>query len=88
MYRNEGGNGNRNGWVSLRLEGTRSNRDAIGARVEIMVGDRRPIAEVRGEGSYLSHNDMLVHFGLCESTRVDVVRSRWPSGEIEEIETL
>ncbi len=86
LYRNEGGNGN--GWVGFRLEGTLSNRDAIGARVEIMVGDRRQIGEVRSGGSYLSHNDMLVHFGLGESARIDEVRIRWPSGEIEELEAL
>src|SRR5207249_6713087 len=54
LYRNEGGN--RNHWITLRLEGSRSNRDAIGARVEIWAGDKRQVQEVRSGGSYLSNN--------------------------------
>src|SRR5439155_1011910 len=56
LYRNEGGT--RNHWVTLRLEGRRSNRDAIGARVEIQAGGKTQVHEVRSGGSYLSHNDM------------------------------
>jgi hypothetical protein len=86
LYRNEGGNGNH--WVGFRLEGTRSNRDAIGARVEIVVGTRSRIAEVRSGGSYLSHNDMRIHFGLGEAAEIDGLRIRWPSGEVEEMGAL
>jgi len=82
FYRNDGGN--RNHWIGFRLEGTRSNRSAIGARVEIETGGRRQISYVVSGGSYLSQNDLRVHFGLGEVTRVDRVRIRWPNGNTEE----
>jgi hypothetical protein len=82
FYRNEGGN--RNHWISIKLEGTRSNRRAIGARVEIEAGGRKQISEVLSGGSYLSHDDMRVHFGLGDATRVDRIRIRWPNGNAQE----
>ena len=81
LYRNDGGN--RNSWIGFRLAGVSSNRDAIGARVEIDAGGRTQAAEVRSGGSYLSHNDMRVHFGLGSADRVDRVRIRWPNGKTE-----
>jgi hypothetical protein len=83
LYRNEGGN--RNHWITLRLEGVRSNRDAIGARVEISANNRTQIHEVRSGGSYLSHNDMRLHFGLGNAQRVDRIRVRWPNGRVEDL---
>jgi hypothetical protein len=83
LYRNDGGN--RNHWIGFRLEGTRSNRNAIGARVEIEVGGRRQVSEVRSGGNYISHDDMRIHFGLGEAQRVDRVRVRWPNGNTEEL---
>jgi hypothetical protein len=82
LYRNDGGN--RNHWIGFRLEGTRSNRSAIGARVEIEAGGRRQISYVLSGGSYLSQDDLRVHFGLGDMTRVDRVRIRWPNGDTEE----
>ena len=82
LYRNEGGN--RNHWINIKLEGTRSNRSAIGARVEIEAGGRKQISEVLSGGSYLSHDDIRVHFGLGDATRVDRVRIRWPNGNTQE----
>jgi enediyne biosynthesis protein E4 len=81
LYRNDGGN--RNSWIGFRLIGTSSNRDAIGARVEIEAAGRKQIGEVRSGGSYLSHNDMRVHFGLGPADRVEKVRVQWPSGKID-----
>jgi hypothetical protein len=83
LYRNDGGNGKH--WIAFKLEGTRSNRDAIGARVEIEAGGRKQISEVRSGGNYLSQDDMRIHFGLGEAQRVDRVRIRWPNGNIEEL---
>src|SRR5688572_9125001 len=77
LYRNDGGN--RNHWIGFRLQGTRSNRNAIGARVELEAGGRKQIAEVRSGGNYISHDDMRVHFGLGDTQRVDRVRVRWPN---------
>jgi len=83
LYRNEGGAGNH--WITLQLKGTRSNRDAIGARVEIQAGGKTQVREVQSGGSYLSHNDMRLHFGLGAATRVDHIRIRWPNGNVEEL---
>ena len=70
-------------WITLRLEGRTSNRSAIGARVTIQAGSRRQVAEVRSGGSYISHNDTRVHFGLGTATSVDRVTVRWPNGTLE-----
>jgi hypothetical protein len=86
LYRNEGGN--RKNWIGFRLQGVRSNRDAIGARIEISAGGKTQVGEVRSGASYLSHNDMRVHFGLGPETRVDRVRIRWPNGNVEELKNL
>ena len=60
-----------NHWITIALEGTKSNRSAIGAKVTIEAGGRRQVAEVRSGGSYLSHNDRRVRFGLGDATTVD-----------------
>ena len=86
LLRNESSNGNH--WLTLRLVGSRSNRDAIGARITVTVGDRVQIAEVRSGGSYLSHNDSRVHFGLGEASQVERLEVRWPSGLVESFENL
>jgi len=86
LLRNDSRNGNH--WLTLRLVGTKSNRSAIGTRVEATVGDHRQIAEVRSGGSYLSHNDSRVHFGLGKATRVERLEVRWPSGLVETFEDI
>jgi hypothetical protein len=83
LYRND--NGNRNHWIGFRLEGTRSNRDAIGARIEIEAGGLKQISEVLSGGSYLSHNDFRIHFGLGAAAAIDHVRIRWPNGNTQEL---
>jgi enediyne biosynthesis protein E4 len=69
--------------VLFKLVGTKSNRAAIGARVTIRAGGVRQIAEVRGGGSYLSQNDLRLHFGLGKAAKIDSVEIRWPSGRVE-----
>jgi enediyne biosynthesis protein E4 len=83
LYRNDGNS--KNHWIGFHLEGTRSNRDAIGARIEIETGGRKQVSEVRSGGSYLSHDDFRVHFGLGDATAVDHVRIRWPNGNTQEL---
>ena len=83
LYRNEGGN--RNHWITFRLKGTRSNRDAIGARVEIQAGGKTQVDEVRSGGSYLSHNECGSISGWALRRVVDRIRIRWPNGKIEEL---
>ena len=70
-------------FVAFSLEGTRSNRDAVGARVTITAGGRRRSAQHFGGGSYQSASDPRVHFGLGEATIVDLVEIRWPSGHVD-----
>ena len=70
-------------WIILKLNGTRSNRSAIGARVAIEAGGLRQTAEVRGGGSYLSQNDLRLHFGLGAASKVDRIEIRWPSGAVQ-----
>jgi thioredoxin-like negative regulator of GroEL len=75
-------------FVTLRLEGTTSSRDAVGALVTITAGGRRQVAQRVGGGSYLSANDPRLHFGLGESDRVEEVEVRWPSGRIDRWQSL
>jgi hypothetical protein len=67
-------------WITLKLEGVKSNRSAIGARVKVTAGSLVQTAEVRSGGSYLSQDDLRLHFGLGAATRVDRVDINWPSG--------
>ena len=75
----------RNHWLGIRLAGTWSNRDGIGARVEIETGGMRQVDEVRSGGSYLSQSDLRLHFGVGPAGRVDRVTVRWPSGTVDRI---
>jgi hypothetical protein len=77
-----------NHWVAFRTIGTKSNRDGIGARVQIKAGDRVMVDEVRSGSSYDSNNDMRVHFGLGRTESVDWVEVRWPSGLKEKFSSL
>ncbi|HEX9186369.1 MAG TPA: CRTAC1 family protein, partial [Vicinamibacteria bacterium] len=81
LFRLESGNAHH--WLLLKLVGTRSNRSAIGARVRCVVGGTTLVEEVRGGGSYISQNDLRVHFGLGGAARVDRLEVRWPSGLTE-----
>ena len=72
-------------WITLRLEGTQSNRSAIGAKVMVEAAGRRHVAEVRSGGSYMSHNDTRVHIGLGEAMTADRVSIRWPNGKTETV---
>jgi hypothetical protein len=74
-----------NHWIGIQLIGTRSNRDGIGARVQVEAGGLRQIDEVRSGGSYLSQSDLRLHFGLGAATRVERITIRWPSGLVERL---
>ena len=81
LLRNEGGN--KNNFLQIRPEGTRSNRAGIGARIAISATGRRQFAQVLSGGSYLSHHDLQVHFGLGSSTLVETLTVQWPSGAVQ-----
>ncbi|AXC13897.1 ASPIC/UnbV domain protein [Acidisarcina polymorpha] len=82
LWRNQGRNGNH--FINIKLIGTKSNRDAIGARVRIEVGGVSLIQEVEGGGSYLSQSDLRLHFGLGAAREVQAVQVMWPSGAHQE----
>jgi hypothetical protein len=86
VLRPEGGP--RNHWISLQLEGVKSNRLALNARVRATAGDLVQSSEVISGGSYLSQNDLRIHFGLGEHARVDAVRVLWPDGRVEILTNL
>ena len=65
-----------NHWIELKLEGVKSNRSAIGARVRVTAGGFVQTAEVRSGGSYLSQSDLRLHFGLGSAAKVDRDRDR------------
>jgi hypothetical protein len=86
LLRNDGGNHNHS--ILIRTVGTKSNRDGIGARIKVIAGDLVQMDEVRSGGSYLSHNDLRVHFGLGQAEKVDVVEIRWPSGQVDRLKDV
>jgi hypothetical protein len=75
-------------FLVIRLEGTRSARDAVGARVVVTSGGRRLFAWRSGGGSYLSAGDPRLHFGIGERRMVDSVEVSWPSGRMDRFEGL
>ena len=72
-------------WIGIQLRGTKSNRSAVGARVEIEAGNLKQVDEVRSGGSYLSQSDLRLHFGLGPNQRIDQVIVHWPSGTVDEL---
>jgi hypothetical protein len=74
---------NSNHWLGVVTRGTKSNRDGIGAKVAVVAGDRKYVQEVRSGSSYISNNDMRLHFGLGSSAEVIRIEIRWPNGNSE-----
>ncbi len=70
-------------WALVKLRGTKSNRSAIGARIELKTGSLVQTRIVKSGGSYLSQSDLRQHFGLGDAQAIDEVRIRWPSGKIQ-----
>jgi hypothetical protein len=84
FYRNDLPPGNH--WISVRLVGTRSNRDAIGARIWVEAGGEKKVRwlkEKHGGGSFESASDPMLHIGLGSIDKVDSIEIRWPSGLME-----
>ena len=76
----------RNHWIQIRLRGTRSNRDGVGARIKVVAGNLTLIDEVHSGRGYQSHYGMYPHFGLGHRTRIDRVEVRWIGGGTEVLE--
>jgi hypothetical protein len=74
--------------VLFHLVGTKSNKAAIGARAVIASGESVQMGEVRSGSSYLSQNDLRLHFGLGDATSISSVQIVWPSGKAETYKDL
>lgn len=76
------------GWIELALEGTTSNRSAIGARVTLKWGDHQQVQEIQGGTGFASQNDRRLHFGLGKGAPAATAVIRWPSGKEQTLEKL
>jgi enediyne biosynthesis protein E4 len=72
--------GDSNHFLNFKLLGSKSNRDAMGARIRVVTGSLAQIREIAGGGSYLSQSDLRAHFGIGEAIRAERVEVKWPSG--------
>lgn len=83
ILRNDGAS--HNNWITIKLVGSGKNRDAIGARVKVDSGELTQWDEVHAGGSYLSSNDLRLHYGLQKKTKVDLIEIHWPDGKLESV---
>ena len=79
---------NSNHWLTVKLKGKKSNRDGIGARLELLAGGRKQVAERTAGSSYLSQDDGRIHFGLGAASKADKLTIHWPSGQEQVLENL
>jgi hypothetical protein len=86
LYRNDQLAGNKS--IRIQLVGTKSNRDAIGASVQVTAGGVRQTRMVKGGSSYLSQSELPLTFGLEKQDRIDQLQIQWPSGASEEYKNL
>jgi hypothetical protein len=75
-------------WILIELEGTRSNRDGLGARVFVRTAGFEQMQEVHRSGGFCASNDPRAHFGLGTATVVDELEIRWPSGAIQKFKGI
>ena len=78
LLRNDGGN--RNAWIQVELVGTADNRDGIGSKIRVAVGDLTQIREINAGSSYMSFNSLTAEFGLGKESMVDLLEVTWPNG--------
>jgi hypothetical protein len=85
LFHNEGGS---NHSVRIKLVGTKSNRDGIGAVVRVTSGKDAQSKMLRSGSSYLSQSELVLTFGLGEQTKADAIEVRWPSGQIDKFSNV
>jgi hypothetical protein len=78
----------KNNWLKIKCVGTKSNRSAIGSRVRVVTGKHAQMNEVMSGSSYISQNDLRLHFGLGQAKQVDLVEVRWPLGLVESFKNV
>jgi enediyne biosynthesis protein E4 len=86
LLRNDGGEKKR--WLKVKVLGTQSNRTGLGARVRVVAGGHAQMDEVRSGGSYISQNDLRLHFGMGAVEQADLVEVRWPSGRVDTLKNV
>lgn len=86
ILRNDTSHGNH--WLQIRLQGTKTNRDGVGARVKVVSGDLTLIDEVHSGRGYQSHYGSRLHFGLGKRDRIDRIEVRWVGGRMDAIENV
>lgn len=80
LYRNDASAGN---WLKVELEGVNSDKNGLGARIEVIVDGKLLIREIDGGSSHLSHNSTIAHFGLGNSFDVESITVKWPGGNTQ-----
>ena len=88
LLRNTTATGHDRHWLILKLVGTKSNRDGIGARVTCSLGEHKIVREVVSGGSYCCSHDYRVHLGLGNASTVPLIEIRWPSGTVQKLENI
>jgi len=86
LLRNEGGD--RNNWLKVKLNGTKSNHSAIGTKIRIVSGESVQIRQVGAQSSYCSQNSLVQHFGLGQRSTIDTLEIIWPAGTMEIFQNL
>jgi hypothetical protein len=77
-----------NHWLELKLEGTKSNRDAIGARVKVVTGNKTQFNHVTTSCGYASSSAGPMHFGVGADASIDLGEIRWPSGQVQQLKSV
>jgi len=80
--------GNQNNWLEIKLMGTTSNRDGIGARIKIISGGKEQTTQKKSTTGYLSQNDPRIHFGIAKNNLIEKIEIKWPSGKVQVLENI
>ena len=75
--------GNQNNWLAIKLIGTTSNSDGIGARIKLTAGGKVYTTQKKSTTGYLSQNDPRIHFGLAKNEMIEKIEIKWPSGKLQ-----
>ncbi len=77
-----------NRWIEFSLEGTKSNRSAIGAEITLYWDGKEQLQQVSGGNGFASQNDRRVHFGVGKNPKIEKAVIHWPSGAVQTLDNL
>src|SRR5207244_13399597 len=86
LLRNDGGSSNH--WLTVKLIGTRSNRDGIGSSLKLSSEGFVHVEQAKGGMSYMSASDPRIHFGLGKRTKIDFLEVAWASGQVDRLTSV